>query len=115
MANAYDDLRFNGEVFVDGSCDTASVKETRRADFAVTDVGGTNIIRGTVLAWLPQSPQSAEYCAAAIASAALRTPWIVVGDCANVIRDWHCGRGLYNQSNKVYGGLLDSRLVTEGC
>ena len=110
MVSAYDDLRFNGEVFVDGSCDTASVKETRRAGFAVTDVDGTNIIRGTVPAWLPQSPQSAEYCAAAIASAALRTPCIVVGECANVIRDWHCGRGLYNQSKKVTADSLTTGL-----
>ena len=34
---------------------------------------------------------------------------LLIGDCANVIRDWHRGKDLCNMAQRAYGGLLVSQ------
>ena len=79
-----------GDIYMDGSCSTDDVPELRRAGWGVIMLGdsGEVVARayGPVQRSLPQTPQSAEFCAYVAATELLIGPGTLHGDCSNVVR-----------------------------
>ena len=80
----------NGDVYYDGSCVPEPDPELPWSSWAAVEVDHngnvTAVLRGTTLPWMPQSSQSAEFCARAAAEQYADVGGVTLfGDCTNVV------------------------------
>ena len=106
---------FHGWLFGDGSCDSSPVGELKRAASAVILVSEEGQAKRRLLATVPrswpQSSQSSEYLAAALAVRFANGNFVYVGDCKGVIADLASPPARMLAASKMYAGVLMDTLA----
>ena len=104
------DLNLGGFLFVDGSCTSHAIPELRRASWAIVELDrhGNTVaaVRGPVWAPLPQTPQSAEYCAMAAVPQLITRKAQVFGDCMGVVKVANLPRRSQLSHKLLYAGAF---------
>jgi len=105
-----EDVKLSYFTFFDGSYQPHNVKELGRAAWALcsTSPSGRRLaaLYGPVWWTLPQSPQSAEFVAAAAGANFFGPPIKLVGDCANVLRELRKTDDEQLDGRRMYAGVL---------
>ena len=106
---------FHGWLYGDGSCDSSPVGELKRAASAVVQVSedghAVRRLTATVPNSWPQTSQSSEYLAAALAVRFANGDFTFVGDCKGVTVDMTSTPARMLAASKKYAGVLMDTLA----
>jgi hypothetical protein len=100
--------QLNGDVYLDGSCQSHVLSELARASWAAARLDGegvcTAVVSGTVPSTIAQTSVAAEWCAAAVVAQLAAGPVNAAQDCKAVVDEWPKPLAVRLRPSSVHAG-----------